>query len=440
MHSPFHTIPAALRAPALTLSGALAVLWMLPPGAAAQCGWKPVGSGGVDDTVFAMAAFDYGAGQALYVGGNFETAGGVAVNHIGRWDGWGWAPLGDGLSDPVYALLAFDDGTGPMLYAGGAFDLSGRGTGYIVRWDGTGWRSMPRRNGDVLALAALDDGAGPALYAGGAFTGSQQNDFSTLHIARLMGASWSPLGAGMDDWVTALAAFDDGSGAALYAGGKFRRSGGVRSEHIAKWDGSNWSDLGGGMDQAVSALAVFDDGGGPALFAGGSFGTAGGVSAKGIAKWDGSGWSPVGGGVDRGVVYALQVFDDGTGPALYVGGSFEQAGGESIRGIARWDGKGWSALAGGVHGAAHALGAFDHGPGATLYAGGAFRNPGFDIARWSCAVCYAEFDRNGMLDVRDFLAFLNAWTADEPPADWNGDGQVDAQDVLGFLNDWGAGC
>jgi hypothetical protein len=35
-------------------------------------------------------------------------------------------------------------------------------------------------------------------------------------------------------------------------------------------------------------------------------------------------------------VYALAAFDDGTGPALYVGGDFEQAGGVLSTGIAKW--------------------------------------------------------------------------------------------------------
>jgi hypothetical protein len=46
------------------------------------------------------------------------------------------------------------------------------------------------------------------------------------------------------------------------------------------------------MDDRVYALTVFDDGNGPALYAGGDFTTAGGVAANRIAKWDGSSWRP----------------------------------------------------------------------------------------------------------------------------------------------------
>jgi|GEM_PF-3854306 len=85
------------------------------------------------------------------------------------------------------------------------------------------------------------------------------------------------------------------------------------------------------LTEPVHALAVYDDGGGPALYAGGEFWEAGGVRVNGIARWDGREWSalsgPSGAGVN-GEVYALAVVDDGGGPALYAGGSFTIAGGK----------------------------------------------------------------------------------------------------------------
>jgi len=57
-----------------------------------------------------------------------------------------------------------------------------------------------------------------------------------------------------------------------------------------------------------------------------------------------------------------------------------------------------------------------------------------------CASCPADFDGNGVVDTRDVLAFLNAWTTQDPRADFNGDGAIDTRDVLAFLNAWTAGC
>jgi hypothetical protein len=84
------------------------------------------------------------------------------------------------------------------------------------------------------------------------------------------------------------------------------------------------------MNGGVRSLAVYDDGSGPALYAGGTFNIAGGVAAERIAKWNGSSWAPLGSGVSGGAstnVMALVVHDDGGGPALYAGGTFTVAGG-----------------------------------------------------------------------------------------------------------------
>src|SRR6185503_1142814 len=92
-----------------------------------------------------------------------------------------------------------------------------------------------------------------------------------------------------------------------------------------------------GVGGDASALTVFDDGSGPALYVGGNFSTAGGVAANCIAKWDGSSWAALGSGVNS-YVDALTVFDDGSGPALYAGGGFLSAGGVAANCIAKWDG------------------------------------------------------------------------------------------------------
>jgi|GEM_PF-2295293 len=54
--------------------------------------------------------------------------------------------------------------------------------------------------------------------------------------------------------------------------------------------------------------------------------------------------------------------------------------------------------------------------------------------------CLADFDRDGVANTRDVLAFLNAWNAGDPRADLNGDGSNDTRDVLLFLNEWVLGC
>ena len=342
---------------------------------------------GTSSIVSALAGFDDGTGPALYAGGGFTTAGETTVNRIAKCDGATWFPLGSGVGGfGLGALTVFDDGGGPALYAGGSFtSASGVLVNHIAKWDGSSWSALGSGMGSdqVDALAVFDDGGGPALYAGGDFFTA--GGASALRIAKWDGASWSPLGAGMNGDVYTLAVFDDGGGPALYAGGFFTTAGGLPANRVAKWDGSSWSPLGSGVDASVLALAVFDDGGGPALYAGGQFTIAGGGSASRIAKWDGSIWSALGSGANNNV-RALTVFDDGGGSALYVGGQFTLAGGITAGRIAKWDGSSWWNVGGGFDNFVSALMAFDDGEGPALYAGGAFATAGGTVvnrvARW----------------------------------------------------------
>ena len=89
----------------------------------------------------------------------------------------------------------------------------------------------------------------------------------------------------MNDVVHQLIVFDDGSGTALYAGGRFTRAGDVEASFIARWDGTQWSALDSGTNGPVLAMAVFDDGSGPALHAGGFFNTAGGEPVVRTAQY-----------------------------------------------------------------------------------------------------------------------------------------------------------
>ncbi|TWT45100.1 Cortical protein marker for cell polarity [Phycisphaerae bacterium RAS1] len=264
---------------------------------------------------------------------------------------------------------------------------------YIAKWNGDGWSPLGSgMNFPVNCLTVFDDGSGPALYAGGSFTSA--GGVPASRIAKWNGASWSPLGSGMSSTVYALTVFDDGSGPALFAGGGFTTAGDVESSRIAKWNGSSWSPLGAGVSDgttvtAVYALTVFDDDSGPALYAGGDFSSAGGVTASRIAKWDGNSWCPLGGGVNDSV-RAMTVFDDGSGPALYVGGDFTNAANGKVAAsrIAKCDGIRWSPLDIGMsNGWVSALTVFDDGSGPALYAGGFFTTaggvPANSIAKWN---------------------------------------------------------
>lgn len=355
--------------------------------------WKPVGSGVEGDIpiVAALTVFDDGNGKRLVAAGRLTTAGGVAANNIAQWDGSNWSALGSGLDNFVSAIAVFDDGTGAALYAGGSFgNAGGVPASNIAKWNGSSWSPVGGGlNNTVLALTVFDDGGGAALYVGGGFTTA--GGVSVNRIARWDGTTWTGLGSGMDSWVYALRAFDDGTGAALYAGGLFTTAGGVTAHNIAKWNGSSWAEVGNaafsmGSNNVIYSLEEYDDGSGPALYAGGSFTTAAGLAANHIAKWDGLSWSTLDSGVNT-VVYALSAFDDGGGEALFVGGSFLRAGDLGVSRIARWNGSDWSEVGDGVTASIGALEVFDDGSGPALFVSGVFWGvggvPGTEhIAKW----------------------------------------------------------
>ncbi len=416
--------------------------------------WSEVG-GGVDGSVWDLVVFDDGSGPALYVGGVFDHAGGVPASNVARWDGLAWSPVGSGIGSIGVLQMAavVNDGPGVVsgLYVGGVFDTAGGvAANSIARWDGREWSPVGYGPDDgwwVLAFEVYDDGSGsgPALFAASNFT-QASGDPGAVGLGKWDGAAWSGVGGGVDVLVLALESFDEGSGPGLYAGGLFHRAGDVRAEHIARWNGQSWtpvasggiegvssyrfvsallpepggqglfvagsftsaatthahsiarldrdgwSALGDGVDGFIADLILFDDGSGPGLFAGGGFDHAGDEAAASIARWDGAAWSPLGDGIG-GDVFALEVFDDGsgTGPALYAAGTFAHAGGVVAQNIARWDGEGWSAVGDIVFAevlrdtATRDLAVHDDGTGAALYAGGDFDPDGSDlpsVRRW----------------------------------------------------------
>ncbi len=54
--------------------------------------------------------------------------------------------------------------------------------------------------------------------------------------------------------------------------------------------------------------------------------------------------------------------------------------------------------------------------------------------------CLADFNDDRIVDTRDVLAFLNAWSHGSLAADMDFNVAIDSRDVLAFLNLWNAGC
>lgn len=190
--------PNGVDCPHTSPSQYSAIIRVNPNGSVATLAVRPIGS------ISAMAVYE----NHLCVGGTFSgvTQGNSSgINQIACWDGEVWHALNAGLSGPngspgeVRALAIFDeDGDGPgraHLYAGGNLSIVLESTTTLrglARWVpnddsepfgpgnwesvgfgvsecvGDGFGVYP---GIVNALAAYDDGTGEALFVGGKFCG-----------------------------------------------------------------------------------------------------------------------------------------------------------------------------------------------------------------------------------------------------------------------------
>ncbi len=291
--------------------------------------WNPVHGPGLLGIV--RAATQLGSDSIL--GGSFGTISGVPMNHVARWNGTTFQPLGAGfVGNSVDALLTLGNGD---VIAGGDFTASGAtATSRIARWNGTAWSALGSgTSGQVLALARLPNGD---VIAGGTFTSA--SGVTANNVARWNGSAWSALGTGMNGAVRALAVRSDGR---LFAGGSFTIASGVTCNRIAQWNGTAWLPVGTGCDNTVHALAARA----PAeIVAAGEFTTAGGVASQQCARWTGSVWVGMSMGSSPLFPRAIAVLPTGNviagrGPT-----------GSQASGLAYWNGGAWTTIGTGLTG------------------------------------------------------------------------------------------
>lgn len=306
---------------------------------AAWSGLDSGGAGGVTLAGQAGRVFDLqSAGSDVYVAGLFESAGSTTANHVARWDGSQWHPIGtgpeNGLNGAALALL-HDSGE---LYVGG-FNVHGAGSvavNRIARWTGSAWTTVGPGGHSGLGgqvAAALFDGGD--LYVGGNF--GLAGEASARHVARWDGEAWHALGLdSLNGTVSAMTLWNGD----LVIIGSFTRIGDNAMQRVARWDGNQWHALGEGFDRTPWAIHGNEDD----LCVGGPNSLASGVTAlNGIACWDGTDWQPLGDGLMSGgfaTVYALARWNG----QLYAGGSFDQMGQAAASNIAVWDGAAWSSV------------------------------------------------------------------------------------------------
>lgn len=352
---------------------------------------------GLSDMAYSMIAYE----GNLIVGGEFVGAGGIRSQGVAVWNGQYWSTL-ESLEHEIHSrtavnsLIIHDD----ILIAGGQFPrLGNQISRNIARWNIDHWSALESAHATGIQSSA-DNGWSTIptvntivthddyLFVGGKFshTGRQESH----NIARWDGTTWIDMpGITGLGWARVTAMISHHGN--LYAAGDFRQAGPVDAKSIARWDGSQWHALndpdGNGLEPGsrVNALAIFND----EIIVAGRFTAAGGATVNSIARWNGQHWLPLTGPKGTGItssyseVFALAVVND----ELVVGGSFSQAGGIEVEGIARWNGGEWQRMGPEqfepVYTTVRALIKFQD----QLHVAGSFRSAGEieldGIARWS---------------------------------------------------------
>ena len=284
--------------------------------------------------------------------------------------------------------------SGPLQGTYGAIPYLGIPYTQAARWNGTAW--VPMAGGLIFTnphfYVVFDPGTGPRLHAF-----AHNPVLGGPPHAILDAGGWAPMPVPLGPLVARV--FGVGETSHLYVGGYGNPA---FFGPIARWDGTAWSGVGAGLGQPtgfweVTAMEVFDDGSGPALFVAGAFDTVfGGQVARNIAKWDGHQWHPVATGRIGGWVYDMEVYDDGRGPSLFLGGEF--------------------------------LRTPDTPPGAFLQLVGCRDQ------------CYPDCNNDGAVTIGDVQCFQAMLAEMNPYADCNGDNALNLADFGCFTTKFALGC
>ncbi len=368
--------------------------------------WAEVGSGIATDGYDYVTVLTAGPLDDLYMGGAFRIVGEQRVDNAAQWRNDSWHAVGGGLlrqewgDSPATPYAITTDAAG-HIFVGGEYAVAGGvRLSNLAMWDTDHWVAIGNANARVRDLVIAEEEN--ALYAVGEFT--QIGGIAANHVARLDLDTfvWSTLGSGINDTVYA-ADYADGI---LFVGGGFKTAGNVTAEDVAWWDGVAWhafgskarifevGDQGNEVGTFVNDLIVNGD----SVFIAGHFqviqygtNTADLSSFQvvhNVVEWQPQtdSWFYLGDAAQRGVTsngYSGFSIDANQmaiiGNQLYVGGSFNQAGGITASGLARWDmaAQQWVALNGSLGGNTEdaevaALASY----GTTLFVGGNFLSAG----------------------------------------------------------------
>ncbi|HUR15709.1 MAG TPA: hypothetical protein VMZ33_00360 [Candidatus Limnocylindrales bacterium] len=214
--------------------------------------WSAVGgyhgNGVFNGFVAALAV----SGDRLYAGGSFQdVAGKPAADNIARWNGRTWSAIGsDGNGNGAVGSFIYDIAVGRSgIYAAGGFQNAGGHpeADHVARWNGSEWLPLGSNGAGGPAINALVHALvihGDDLFVGGAFVNAGGNPRSD-YVARWGAGSWHNLGsngAGNGRLTDAVGALIFWAGQ-LYVGGWFRDMRNLDADYLARWTGTGWEGL-----------------------------------------------------------------------------------------------------------------------------------------------------------------------------------------------------
>jgi hypothetical protein len=370
--------------------------------AAGPGGWDHLGdhgAPGTDALNLVASALEVTPG-ALYVGGKFTDAGGIAnADRIATWNGSNWNAVSSSTQQIVSGEVFDIAVTGGKVYAGGTFTTTSGATNLAV-WDGTSWAPFCTVSGETIGNVQALQVIGPTLYVGGDF-----QDGAGIETADYL--LQCDLASGLPDDTTidpahpfsgpikALTATSDGT---LYAGGRFGNLENIpAADNVAYLPlGGTWQPMGSGSGPCTCALDAYVRGltaSGTDVFVGTEESDVAGIAqADHVVKWDGSQWSAVGSntaGTDGWFPATTNIYDlVSDGSNLFATGTFQNANGNARADNVAWfDGTDWQPV--GSNGAGngpwvgegHALAIVER----QLYAAGNFTSAGGDNQAQSVA-------------------------------------------------------
>jgi hypothetical protein len=281
-------------------------------------------------------------GTTVYIGGDFQLAGGAAIGPVAKWTGTAWAAVGTPADGPSGLVLAMaTDGTN--LYVGGDFGVFQYAPGSST-WTDLNWPNF------AMALAWYDDGTNAArLVAAGETVNSSGCRFGSYN-----GANWTNVTdithSTQSCGLYALAVMDH----VLYVGGEFTDKGATAANNLLAYDGAadTWSAVpgatGNGVNDQADTGAIFAlsvDSPTSTLFIGGTFSNASGTAVNAIAAYHADAYSDVSNAATLfntgSEVDSLLLVNGGSDLELLAGGNFVFTGGTSSLVSTIVGGTGW---------------------------------------------------------------------------------------------------